>query len=68
MRRKSHVRFGGGQMEKEPQGHLASLPTLRAFRGRHSRERAFTKEGIPAVEQLPNRKGPAALDHHRGRP
>jgi hypothetical protein len=24
MRRKSQVRFGGGQMEKEPQGHLAS--------------------------------------------
>ena len=24
MRRKSHVRFGGGQMEKEPQGYLAS--------------------------------------------
>ena len=24
MRRKSQVRFGGGRMEKEPQGHLAS--------------------------------------------
>jgi hypothetical protein len=24
MRRKSQVRFGGGRLEKEPQGHLAS--------------------------------------------
>lgn len=24
MMRKYHVRFGGGRLEKEPQGHLAS--------------------------------------------